>query len=86
MNIKVYIRTTEPWSQTLLRYLNARHLPYTRVEVSVDRDGFQEMVTRSGQKRVPVIDIDGCIIVGFKLKEIEDALAKKQPGADPMPE
>lgn len=82
MEIKVYIRTTEPWSETLLKYLNAKNLPYSRVEVSVDKDGFREMVEKSGQKRVPVTDIDGQIIVGFKKKELDAALGEKQADVD----
>ncbi len=75
MNLRIYVRTTEPWSQVLVQYLNAQHLPYSKVDVSADPGAFQEMVQKSGQKRVPVIDIDGQIVVGFDQLQLDELLS-----------
>lgn len=80
MEIKIYVRTTEPWSHTLENYLEANHIPYTKIDVSDDFMAYQEMVRKSGQKKVPVIDIDGRVLTGFKPELILKALNDCQGG------
>lgn len=41
-------------------------VPFLEKNVGVDRAAGQEMIMKSGQMGVPVIDIDGQIIVGFQ--------------------
>ena len=74
MEIKVYIRTTEPYSQTLVDFLRARGIPYSAVDVSIDKTALKEMINKSGQKRVPVIDVGGNILVGFNRPRLEKLL------------
>ena len=40
----------------------------------MDRQGAMEMIQKSGQRGVPVLDIDGNIIVGFDKEAIDKAL------------
>ncbi len=75
MEIKIFIRTTEPWSQTLVEYLNRKHIAYSKKDVSVDAQSFQEMVQKTGQKKVPVIEIGDKIIIGFNKSYLEEMLA-----------
>ncbi len=75
MTIKIYIRTTEPWSQSLVHYLKDKGINYDKVDVSIDENAFEEMVQKSGQKKVPVIDIGGKIVTGFDRSRIEEILA-----------
>jgi glutaredoxin len=77
MSIKIYIRTTEPYSHTLVKYLQSKQVEFSQVEVSLDKDGFQEMVRKSGQKRVPVVEIDDQILVGFDRNRLDDLLTNK---------
>ena len=74
MDIKVYMRTTEPYSQTLVAFLRARGIVYSAVDVSIDRSALKEMINKSGQKRVPVIDVGGKILVGFNRPQLEKLL------------
>ena len=53
-------------------YLIEHDIAYTEYDVSADLVKRKEMVDKTGQMGVPVIDIDGKIMVGFS----EDALAK----------
>ncbi len=77
MTVKIYIRTTEPWSHTLVQYLNSRHIPYSSYDVSVDRQAHQEMIAKTGQKRVPVIEVDGQVLVGFNPYLIDELLSEE---------
>jgi glutaredoxin 3 len=65
MDIKIYVRTTEPWSDTLEHYLEQNCIPYQKVDVNDDANAFQEMVRKSGQRKVPVIEIEGKIVTGY---------------------
>jgi len=47
---------------------------FTEYDVSRDQRRADEMVRKSGQMGVPVIDINGRIIVGFNQPEVERAL------------
>lgn len=48
-------------------------------DVSTDRAGAEEMIGKSGQLGVPVIDIDGQIMVGSDVGRLESLLAQKRP-------
>jgi glutaredoxin len=49
-------------------------LDFEEIDVSSDREAREALVERSGQMGVPVIDIDGRIIVGFGRTELREAL------------
>ena len=71
MTVKVYSTPTCPWCTTAKRYLASKNIPFTDYDVSRDRDAAFEMIRKSGQRGVPVIDIDGNIIVGFDQAAID---------------
>lgn len=62
----VYSTTTCPYCVYAKEYLTAKGVPFEEKNVGLDRAAGQEMVKKSGQMGVPVIDIDGEIIVGFR--------------------
>jgi glutaredoxin len=47
-------------------YFTKIGVQYEDINVGIDRVAAQEMVKKSGQMGVPVIDIDGQIVVGFQ--------------------
>lgn len=75
MNVKVYSTPSCPWCTRAKDYLKKNNVPYEDIDVSVDRTAAMEMVQKSGQRGVPVLDIDDHIIVGFDQQRI-DALIK----------
>ncbi|MBI5961051.1 MAG: glutaredoxin family protein [Chloroflexi bacterium] len=56
------------------RYLRERGVRFNDVDVSKDPQAARDLVRRSGQQGVPVIDIGGKIIVGFNRPEIDRLL------------
>lgn len=52
-------------------------MEYTDVDVSVNEKELEEMVEISGQMGVPVIDIDGNIIIGFDREKVDELLGIK---------
>lgn len=57
-------------------YLKNLGQSFEEVDVSVDEKGREELVEKSHQMGVPVVDINGTIIVGFNRAEIDKALGK----------
>jgi len=74
MRVKVYSTPTCPWCFRLKDFLKGKNVKFEDIDVSINRESAQEMIEKSGQMGVPVIDINGRIIVGFDKYEIEDAL------------
>jgi len=56
------------------RYFRERGIKFRDVDVSRDPAAARDMVRRSGQQGVPVIDIGGKIIVGFNRHEVDRLL------------
>jgi len=75
--VKVYSTQTCPYCVTLKEYLKANNVVFEDVDVSFDAKLQQEMIDKSGQMGVPVIDIDGQIVVGFDRDKIMQLLKIK---------
>lgn len=58
-------------------YLEAEKIPFEVKDVSKDVKAREEMIEKSGQLGVPVIDIDGNIVVGFDQERIKQLLGIK---------
>lgn len=78
MNVKVYMTPTCPWCKKLKEWLKKKKVAYQEIDVVENDKEREEMVEKSGQMAVPVIDIDGTIIVGFDEKKLEEKLEKKK--------
>jgi glutaredoxin 3 len=78
-NVIVYSTTTCPHCTSAKGYLESKGVKFIDYDVSKDQKRAQEMVTKSGQGGVPVLQINGRIIVGFDRHLIDDALGKKPP-------
>ncbi len=72
--VKVYSTTTCPYCTMAKNYLREIGVEYIDKNVSADRAAAIEMVEKSGQMGVPVLDVNGEIIVGFNREAINKAL------------
>lgn len=73
-NVTVYSTPTCPYCVYAKEYFKKNNVEFKDVDVSRDRASAEEMVRKSGQMGVPVIDIDGKILVGFQPEEFEKLL------------
>jgi glutaredoxin 3 len=76
-NVVVYSTPTCPYCHQVKRYLSERGVPYVDKDVASDLQARDEMVKKSGQLGVPVIEVGGSLIIGFNRPRLEEALAKK---------
>ena len=58
-------------------FLDKNNIPYTEYNVAEDDKARKEMVDKSHQLGVPVIDVDGEIYVGFDRDELAKAVGLK---------
>lgn len=56
-------------------YLEKKGIEFTEKDIEKDTAFAKEAVDKSGQMGIPVIDINGTIIVGFDRPAIDKALA-----------
>jgi glutaredoxin len=56
------------------QFLAENNIEFEDVDVSSNQTAAQEMISKSGQMGVPVLDIDGQIVVGFDKKKIKQLL------------
>lgn len=75
-NITIYSATWCAFCHAAKDYLDRANISYTDKDVDHDPNAAMESVTKSGQRGIPVIDIDGDIIVGFDRPAIDEALKK----------
>lgn len=59
------------------QFFDEHGVEYTDYNVMEDETKREEMIERSGQMGVPVIDIDGELFVGFEKEKISDKLGIK---------
>jgi len=72
--VKVYSTPTCPWCSTVKEFLKKNDVEFEDIDVSTDQAAAQEMIEKSGQMGVPVVDIDGQIIIGYDEEKIKKAL------------
>ena len=72
--IKVYSTPTCPWCIRTKQFLEDNKVSFQGLDVAGDKAAREEMVKKTGQLGVPVIDIDGEIIVGFNEKVLRHKL------------
>jgi glutaredoxin-like YruB-family protein len=58
-------------------YFREKGIKFTDIDVSRDQAAARDMVRRSGQMGVPVIDIGGKIVVGFNRPQVNMLLGIK---------
>jgi len=75
--VKVYSTTTCPYCTMAKSFLKEHGVEFVDKNVGVDGAAAREMVEKSGQMGVPVLEINGEIIVGFNRDAITKALNLK---------
>ena len=74
MKVIVYSTPTCPWCIKVKEFLKANNIKYTNIDVSSNDKAAKEMINKSSQKGVPVIDIDGKILIGSDEVKLKEAL------------
>jgi len=68
--IIVYSTPACPYCLTLKEFLKQHNIEFEEIDVSKNKEAAREMIQKSGQMGVPVVEIDGQIVVGFDREKI----------------
>lgn len=74
--VKVYSTNSCPWCVKAKNYLKSINVEFEEYNVSDDMIAREEMIKKSKQMGVPVLDINDQIIIGFDKNAIDKALQK----------
>jgi glutaredoxin len=66
----LYVKTSCPWCDEVIEYLDAKKTPYRKVVVSGNREAMEEMVQLSGQGKAPTLDWHGEVLADFGVDEL----------------
>ena len=72
--IKVYSTPTCTWCVRVKEYLNSKNIQFQDVNVAEDSSAATEMIEKTGQRGVPVLDINGNMVIGFNKEAIDQYL------------
>lgn len=72
--VTIYSTPTCVYCKMAKEFFTDNNIGYDEKDVSADMKAREEMVQKSSQLGVPVIDIDGKILVGFDEEELQTAL------------
>ncbi len=81
--VKLYSTPTCPYCRMAKDWLEGQKVPFAAVDVSADGKAAEEMVEKSGQMGVPVLEVGSTIIVGFDRGAYRKALADAGILSDP---
>jgi glutaredoxin 3 len=72
--IKVYSTPSCIYCKMAKEFLKEKGIKFEDIDVSEDQEKAKEMVEKSGQMGVPVINIGGKIVIGFDQEKIEELI------------
>lgn len=72
--ITIYSTPTCVYCKGLKQYLTDHHFEYKEIDVSENEQELEKMVAISGQMGVPVVEIDGNVVIGFDKERIDQIL------------
>ena len=74
--IDIYTTPACGYCKMAKEYFKSQNLEYTEHNVFEDEKAREEMIAKSQQMGVPVITIDGNMVVGFDKPKIEELISK----------
>lgn len=74
MNIIVFARSGDPYSDMLRNMLKYHSIEYENIEVTNDSEAFSRLLRISGQPNTPVLVVDGRVYIGFDFHTIKQVL------------
>ncbi|MAG47820.1 NrdH-redoxin [archaeon] len=76
-HIRVYSTDSCSWCHKVKEFLQENKIEFEDINVGEDQKAAEEMIAKSGQSGVPVVEINDEIIVGFDQEAIKKALKIK---------
>ena len=72
--VTIYSTPTCVYCNAAKTFFKEKNIAYTEHNVAADQAKRKEMIDKSGQMGVPVIDVDGQLVIGFNQPKIKQLL------------
>ncbi|WP_026881844.1 glutaredoxin domain-containing protein [Clostridium akagii] len=72
--VKIYSTPDCSWCKKTKSYLKSKNVEFVDVNVGADLEQREEMFKLSNQKAVPVLNVDGKIVLGFDKAKIDELI------------
>lgn len=76
--VRVFSTKVCPYCIVLKQFLNDNKIEFEELDVSENEEARKEMIEKTGQMGVPVIEIDDQFVIGFDKKKISELLEIKE--------
>ena len=77
MRVKLYTTSVCPFCHRAKDFLRDNKIKFEEISLENNPKAVKEMIDKSGQTGVPVLDINGTMIIGFDAEKIKKALKLK---------
>ncbi|MFA6160910.1 MAG: glutaredoxin family protein [Patescibacteria group bacterium] len=74
MHVTIYTTPTCPYCKLAKDFFKEKGVPFTEIDVAADPAAANEMVKKSGQMGVPVIEVNSQIVVGWNQSALQDIM------------
>jgi len=75
--VKIYTTPTCVYCNALKKYFDSKNISFEEIDVSQHEKELEKMIAISGQMGVPVVEIDGNVVIGFDKQRIDEILGLK---------
>ena len=75
--VTIFMTHTCPWCHKTVELFKEKKIKFKQIYVDTDQKVAQEMIKKSGQMGVPVVEIDGTIVVGYDVETFKKLLGFK---------
>ncbi len=72
--ITIYSTPTCVYCKSLKEYFTEKNIKFQEIDVAENEKELEKMVAISGQMGVPVVDLDGEVVIGFDRARIDQIL------------
>lgn len=72
--VKIYTTPSCVYCKMTKEFFKANSVVYQEFDVAADAKAREEMISKSGQFGVPVIDVDGQLVIGFDRARLSELL------------
>jgi glutaredoxin-like YruB-family protein len=70
----IYTTSACPYCKVAKEYFQTRNISYQEKNVEQDNDMLTEMIERSGQMSVPVIEVHSTMLIGFDKQHLDELI------------
>ncbi len=72
--VKIFTTSLCPYCFTLKEFLKLKNIEFQEIDVTQDEKAKDELIKKTGKMEVPVLEIDGQLVVGFDKEKISKLL------------